>query len=232
MIKILILDVDGTLYPLEKVMKQNFQNGAFFLAKRKKISAEEAEKELLDYGIKPYADSQNKSITAYILSQGIQLEEWNEYRNNKYTLAQVNKGECVNPECIHLLSDKYHIAVLSSNSYVNVKKTLEYIGISEHWFYKVVCLDNNCRNIGIFDKHLEMSVLVKESNAEFSEMLSIGDRYKTDIEPALSLGGNGILVSSPKALEEVAEKLISGKMLLSNDRYTIYNSKMNTRRLL
>ena len=43
-------------------------------------------------------------------------------------------------------------------------------------------------------------------------MLSIGDRYHTDVEPLIQLGGKGIIVNKPIALELVANNMLSGEL--------------------
>lgn len=52
--------------------------------------------------------------------------------------------------------------------------------------------------------------------------LSIGDRFSTDIEPILRLGGDGVLISVPKALSLVLEDLRNKKLKTQSGTYTFF----------
>ena len=49
-----------------------------------------------------------------------------------------------------------------------------------------------------------MRALAQRRKIELKNMLSIGDRYETDIRPALELGAMGIRVKGPEDLREIA----------------------------
>ena len=54
-------------------------------------------------------------------------------------------------------------------------------------------------------------------------MLSIGDRYHTDIEPMLNLGGAGIVVKIPTILDKIYYDLKQGNLEETN--YTFFHQR-------
>ena len=72
------------------------------------------------------------------------------------------------------------------------------------------------RRVSIFQK------IVKEL-PDGSKVLSIGDRYCTDIEPMLSIGGDGILVKKPGAVEKLLEDLKTGVSLTDSYEWFCIN---------
>ena len=66
-----------------------------------------------------------------------------------------------------------------------------------------------------------MEYLAKEEGISFSSMLSIGDRYLTDVKPMVSLGGKGILLRTPKALEKAANDILDNNLMTCSE-YELY----------
>ncbi len=225
MVKLIILDVDGTLYPLGDITKRNFENGAKFLAKKLLISVSEAKQRMQNYGIKPYACENNKSITSYVLTQGVNVEEWNDYRNRNFDISMIELDTCVSPEIIQQLCEKFMLVTLSSNSRINVEKVMEFIKVDCNLFEEMICVDTKIGDYQPFSKENEIKKLSDKYKIDFSEMISIGDRFATDIEPMITLGGRGILIHEPKALDKVCYDLLNNFVLSSNENYKVYESK-------
>ena len=73
----------------------------------------------------------------------------------------------------------------------------------------IYCTDNNPgRNP--FSKTSAFEGIITKTGTAPEKVLSIGDRYSTDIEPLLNLGGHGVLVSGPEDLQKVYDELSAG----------------------
>lgn len=225
MIKLIVLDIDGTFYPLGDITKRNYENGAKFLAKKLSISTDEVKHRMKEYGIKPYACEDNKSITSYVLAQGVNVEEWNDYRNKNFDISKIELSACVSPEIIQKLCEKFMLVTLSSNSRINVEKVMGFLKIDCHLFKEMICADVVVGQNKQFSKENEIKKLSDKYKIAFSEMISIGDRFATDIEPMIILGGMGILIHEPRALDKVCDDLLNDFALLTNESYKVYANK-------
>ena len=58
-----------------------------------------------------------------------------------------------------------------------------------------------------FNKKDAMEDLLRHFSAIPSNLISIGDRFNTDIKPALELGGSGYLLHTPKAFTSVVAEI-------------------------
>ena len=54
-----------------------------------------------------------------------------------------------------------------------------------------------------------------------ASILSIGDRYETDIKPMIMLGGDGVLVNSPHSVSIFLEDMVNER--IGTDGYTFFN---------
>ena len=151
----------------------------------------------------------SKSATEFFVRTGIPAREWNSYRENNFDVTGINKDTAANSKLIKQFSQLASLVLLSSNSKLNIEKVLKYIGIPSNLFLDIVCSDNQLGE-GSFRKIDELTNIRKKYNLEYVNMLSIGDRYKTDVEPILELGGMGVVVDGAKELWNVLEALKSG----------------------
>lgn len=222
MVKLIILDVDGTFYPLGDITKRNFENGAKFLAKKLSISVNEVKQRMQNYGIQPYTCEDNKSITSYVLAQGVNVEEWNIYRNKNFDISKIDPDTCVSPEIILKLCERFILVALSSNSLINVEKVMKFIKVDCKLFKEIICVDTNTGEHQQFSKENEIIKLSNKYKINFSEMISIGDRFATDIQPMVNLGGRGVLIHEPRALDKVCYDLLNNFPLFSNESYKVY----------
>lgn len=220
-IKLIVFDIDGTFYPLKYVQRKNYDNAKRFLSK--KLNKTEKETELLfaQNSIFPYQTPTNRSITAFVLSQGVSLEEWNSYRNRNFSFTQIPLSECVRPQDFSALYDKYVLVTLSSNTIRSVKIVLQTLQL-EHFFSDVFCIDQTP-----FDNNTEFSKkeIIKYASEKYhvplSSVLSVGDRFNTDIVPVLELGGVGLLVSKPSAISLISP-LLDGELSSSEELKIFY----------
>ena len=81
-------------------------------------------------------------------------------------------------------------------------------GDAWRFFEEIVCSDRCYAENGL-KKRREMRALAKHRKIELKHMLSIGDRYETDIRPAVEFGGMGIQVQGPADLMKICAALNS-----------------------
>lgn len=218
--KLIIFDIDGTLYDLKDVHSVNYVLQVEFLQRNLGISHDEAIHQLEQNGVYPIITNKSKSATEYFARLGLDMIQWKQFRESHYDASKIDKSKAVSGEVIGRFAEICPLVLLSSNSQGNILKTLEYLKIDSRFFKTIYCSDNTPVNEP-FNKKRAMRVIAQQYGVEYSEMLSIGDRYQTDVVPMLELGGHGVIVSAPQALNEVMRDL-SDDVLSSNESYQVY----------
>ena len=201
--QLILFDVDGTLYDLHDVMDFNYKLQVDFYSGFYSISEEKTVRIFKEHGIFPAKSDQSKSATEFFMDSGIPGEAWRLYREKYFDAACIDASKAVDEATLCLFGETAPLVLLSSNSYRNIKRILKQIGISESLFEEILCSDR-CDSENGFKKKREMRALAQRRKIELKNMLSIGDRYETDIRPALELGAMGIRVKGPEDLREIA----------------------------
>lgn len=221
---IIIFDMDGTLYDLNDVVQMSYDMQVKYLCKKKGMAENEVKAFLEKNHIYPVMKKDSKSATELFLSIGIDKNEWAEYRNNCFDINKISTKKAVKMEVIKRFSEEYEILLLSSNSFENLKKVLNHINIPISLFNEVICSDRFPYKEP-FKKTRAIQYWKEKYKVAFETMISIGDRYATDIEPMLHLGGKGILIHQPSSLERIFNDLVSDKVL-SCGEYTYYTTSL------
>lgn len=220
MIKLIVLDLDGTLYDINDVIKTVYQYQVAFLSEKQKKTSEEIELFFEKHGILPYVSKEMKSATELFAQIGIDKEEWKAYRNSHFDVSAIQREKAVGDKVIRHLSEYYSLVLLSSNTMTSIEKILSHLGISKEFFVEVVCSDSYPSESG-FNKKDAIVYISNKYEVPFHSMLSIGDRYQTDIKPMVELGGIGILLKSPKYMDVLSSDIKSDR-LASCIEYEVY----------
>lgn len=216
---LLILDMDGTLYDINDVIRAIYQMQVEFYSEYSGETIEHVEKIFENNNIRPYVSDTTRSATEFFISNGVDCKEWSEFRKNNFDVTIINKNKAVKEEVIEEISKSYPIVLLSTNTKESISKVLERIEIDENVFKDIVCSDNH--DIAPFNKENAISMISIQNGCEPSRMLSIGDRYQTDIVPMLKLGGDGVVVNGPEGTSRVLSNLKNGS-IERNDKYKLY----------
>lgn len=219
-IRMIILDLDGTLYDINDVIDSVYKYQVMFLSSKLNKEESEIETYFASHGIYPYVTKESKSATELFEHLEISKEEWKTYRNTHFDAKAIQRGKAIGESTIRSLANNHILVLLSSNTMTTIEKILSHIGIPEDLFCKIICSDSFSSKQG-FNKKKAMEYLAAEEDIPFCSMLTIGDRYLTDIKPMITLGGTGILLQTPKALEKVA-KDIEENNLMSCSEYELY----------
>lgn len=207
-IKLIIFDLDGTLYNLNDVVTMNYQMQLNFYSAYTSKSKKEVIEIFEKNNIFPVMTEKSKFATEFFARMDISVDEWNDYRESLFDVTAICTKNAVGFELIEKFRYFSPLVLLSSNSLNNIHRILKYINISSDLFDEIVCSDNKYGD-GIFKKIDEMKLIAERKCISTNAMLSIGDRYKTDIDPIIRLGGQGIVVDGPQDLKVVYEAMKS-----------------------
>lgn len=212
-IEAIVFDFDGTLYDSSGVMELSFRLEHDFLQKHEGMTAEQAHNFLISNGILTEA----RSATECFLRNGINPEDWAEYRTKYFDVSCVDAATAVQTEIIEEFRKFGKLLLLSSNTLEVMQIIMQRIGMSSEIFDEVIC-SNHHRLTGKFSK----AEAFREIINEYKNILSIGDRYHSDIEPAVRLGGAGILVNAPSSVLHILDDISKGIIKTDSTEYTYY----------
>ena len=218
--KLIIFDLDGTLYDLNDVMSMSYQMQIDFFSEEMNMSKEEAKSFLADHDVMPTVSKNSKSATELFQKMGIDKRKWSEYRESHFDVSKINTDKAVTESVVRQFSDLGIIVLLSSNAFSVIDRILKHINISSSIFNEVVCSDRFPYECS-FTKIRAMQYLAEKYEIAYSDMYSIGDRFSTDIRPILDLGGHGFLLSNPNSLDSIFDALKLGNFVF-NDSFVYY----------
>lgn len=207
-IKLIVFDLDGTLYNLDDVASMNYKMQVDFYTRFTGKTVDETVAVFEKNCLYPNICEKSKSATEFFLKNGIPAFEWNAYREEHFDITAIKEENAVSQEIMDEFKNIAPLVLLSSNSLRNIHRILKHIDLPFNLFDEIICSD--CKHeIGTFLKKQEMKLIAERNNIYTNNMLSIGDRYKTDIEPMIELGGYGIAVNSQTELLRVCTALKS-----------------------
>lgn len=203
---LIIFDMDGTLYDLSDVMGVVYETQVSFLQERMGWTRGKVIQFLGENDIEPQVTQKSKSATELFNRLGFGRQEWAEYRQKIFPIEKIDPSKAVKPDLLERFAKLGDIVLLTSNTTLVCERILSRIGITKNLFVKIVCSDTEGVEMP-FNKFIEMSKLM--GGGSYKSMVSIGDRYQTDIVPALELGGSGCLVKSVSSLEKICHDMES-----------------------
>lgn len=218
--KLIIFDLDGTLYDLMDVHGANYLLQVRFVQQHMDLPEADAKQLLSDNGIYPIITNESKSATELFARLGLNMGDWKLYRESYFDASDIDKSKAISEETIKGFAQICPLVLLSSNSLQNILKTLNYLGINNKLFNTIFCSDNTPTDAP-FNKKQAMQIIAKKYKVEYNDIVSIGDRYQTDVIPILELGGHGIVVDMPIALRTVLADFMKGEVS-SNGEYSVF----------
>ena len=220
--RLFVFDLDGTLYDLDDVVASNYEIQLSFVMSKTGKTRQEVVSYFEANSVFPVMTTESKSATELFLRDGFSREEWNAFRENRYSVDSIDVNKAVSPKLIEAFRSLGVCVLLSSNSYSTILRILNRIGMRATDFSSITCSDR-FEGDRTFNKHDAMMRLLSMYGVEPVHMLSIGDRFNTDIRPSLEIGGTGVLVKKPKYLATVLRDL-SRNSLRDCDEYSYFNS--------
>lgn len=211
MTKLIVFDLDGTMYDINDVVQMSYDIQLDYLSFKRSISKKAAISFLAENHVYSVMKKDSRSATELFLQLGFDKEEWSRYRDANFDINKINKENSVDENIIRSFANLAQIVLLSSNAYTVIEKILSHIGISPSLFDTIICSDRFPCNEP-FNKKRAMQFLSYKYSIRYSDMISIGDRYSTDILPMLELGGKGIELKQPQNLGRVLQDLKNRRM--------------------
>ena len=202
MYKVIIFDLDGTLYDLNDVIASVYKIQVDFLSDYFRKTKSEIQDFFSGNQIYPYKSSNSASATELFEKIGINPQVWKSYREAHFDLSAISLKYAVSESLLVRFSKYADLVLLSSNTYQTILKILKKLKINPALFCSIISSDHRS-SIGSFNKTNELKTIVNRHCLSGKDILSIGDRFKTDIQPALAVGGDGVLVNGPSAVETV-----------------------------
>ncbi|MBQ0050741.1 MAG: HAD family hydrolase [Treponema sp.] len=209
--KVLIFDIDSTLYTCQSYAHEQIDSQVRYWAELNGITAEEARKKVSDFRKKWAQENNGQKISLGNLFThfGVSIETSIEWRKRLFDPAEYLHRDEPLIRSLTELSKNYYMICVTNNPVLPARKTLEVIGISE-LFPEIVGLDScmaSKPSKKILDLALEISRKATGKQIEYSECISIGDRYDIDLDLAIQLGMGGILVSGAEEVCRLPEIL-------------------------
>jgi len=206
MIKVILFDLDGTLYNSGTVRTKFAEAAYHALAKLRKISVDEARKLIEDTREKlkkehgfpvPY--------TLTLVRFGMPVEMW-----HKENIEYFDPREFLsaNGELRKMLQDmkkRFKLAILTNNNEVQANRILEALNVQD--LFDRVFTYNSFRTMKPNPK--TFSEAAKAMAVEPNECLVVGDRYSVDLIPAQNLGMQIYEVKGPEGIEKLVTALRS-----------------------
>ncbi len=197
--KVLIFDIDSTLYTCPEYAHEQIDSQVRHWAKLNGYSAEGARNMIADFRRKWASEHNGQKISLGNLFKffGVSIETSIEWRKKLFDPALYLHRDEKLIAALEQLSKKFYMICVTNNPVEPARKTLEVIGISE-FFPKIIGLDTcmaSKPSKKILDAALKEAEAALGENLSYSDCISIGDRYDIDLALAIELGMGGILVS-------------------------------------
>lgn len=197
--KVLIFDIDSTLYTCPEYAHEQIDSQVRHWAKLNGYSAEGARNMIADFRRKWASEHNGQKISLGNLFKffGVSIETSIEWRKKLFDPALYLHRDEKLIAALEQLSKKFYMICVTNNPVEPARKTLEVIGISE-FFPKIIGLDTcmaSKPSKKILDAALKEAEAALGESLSYSDCISIGDRYDIDLALAIELGMGGILVS-------------------------------------
>jgi putative hydrolase of the HAD superfamily len=206
MIKVILFDLDGTLYNSREVRTKFAEAAYHALAKLKKIPVDEARRLIEDMREKlkekhgfpvPY--------TLTLIRFGMTVENW-----HKENIAYFDPREFLSADgnlrkMLQGMKKRFKLAILTNNNEVQASRILQALNVQD--LFDRVFTYNSFRTMKPNPKTFREAA--KAMDVQPKECLVVGDRYSVDLIPAQDLGMQIYEVKGPEGIEKLVTALRS-----------------------
>ncbi|MCX7994179.1 MAG: HAD family hydrolase [candidate division WOR-3 bacterium] len=201
MVKIIIFDLDGTLYNSTEVY-QKFAEAAYYTYARIKNTDIEQAKDIIEKRREEMRNEKGFAVpyTLALLSFGISIEEWHKENINYFNAGDYLKRDEGLRSILVRLKEKYKLAVFTNNNRIQTERILEALGIKELFDY--IFTYENFKRIKPDPEVFKQ--IIRALNFKPEECMMVGDRYYVDLLPAKEQGMEIFEVKGP---EDIAHLL-------------------------
>ncbi|NRQ37302.1 HAD family hydrolase [Nonomuraea sp. NN258] len=207
--RLVIFDLDGTLYPREAYVDQVLGVIARMFVELRGVSQQEARAALAELRQAMRDDWDGTSATSFVLGHGFGIEQWRDYRHRHLSIADGLTADAVTVGELSRLRAHVPIALLTNNARAAALAVLARIGLGRDSFDALLAAedvgDTPKPDVGAYAAVLAAAGV----SAEYA--WAVGDRYDIDVGPLRRLGGAGIVVSGPEELPSAVAWLLDGR---------------------
>ncbi|MCK4940683.1 HAD family hydrolase [candidate division WOR-3 bacterium] len=206
MIKVILFDLDGTLYKNPEVRKKFAEAAYHALAKLKKISVEEA-KSMIEETREKLKEKHGFPVpyTLTLIRFGMPVEMWHKENIDFFDPRDYLSENGELKEMLLGLRKRCRLAILTNNNEVQAQRILEALQVRD--LFDRVFSYNSFKtmkpNPDFFKK------ATKEMDVNPDECLVVGDRYSVDLIPAQDLGMKIYEVKGPDDIKKLITALLS-----------------------
>jgi len=204
MLKIILFDLDGTLYTSSEVY-QRFADAAYHTYAKVKNTTIEKAKEILEESREKMKRERGYAVpyTLALLSFGISIEEWHKENIKFFNAGDYLSEDKILKDVLKKLKKRYRLAVFTNNNRIQTQRILKALGIDKLFDY--IFTYESFKLIKPDPKIFRL--IIKELNVKPEECLMVGDRYYVDLAPAKEQGMNIYEVSGPEDIKSLLKVL-------------------------
>lgn len=209
--KVLIFDIDSTLYTNSEYAHEQIDSQIRHFAYLTGITNEEARKKISEHR-KNWAKNNNGkkiSLGNLLTNFGITIETSIEWRKHLFNPKDyLTKDENL-IRAITKLKEKYYLICVTNNPVEQGKNTLQALGIN-NLITEIIGLDTlkeSKPSKNILELAIKISSEKTNKNITFNDCISIGDRFDIDLDLPIQLGMGGILVNTVNDVYKLPEIL-------------------------
>lgn len=204
MLKVIIFDLDGTLYKSPEITR-HFADAAYHaLSKFKNIEVEEAQRLLEEKReeLKKVYDSP-VPYTLTLKTFGLPIERWHEENVAYFDPRDYLKKDTKLQRSLGTLKEHFRLAILTNNNTIQTQRILEALGL-EGLFEKIFTY-NSFKLLKPDPQFFQRAA--ENMGVEPEECCFVGDRYNVDLNPAKGLGMKIYEVQGPEDIYHLPELL-------------------------
>lgn len=200
MLKIVLFDLDGTLYKNAEVY-QKFAEAAYHTYARIKHTTIERAKEILETKREELRKQRGYAVpyTLALIAFNIPIEKWHEENTKFFDAGMYLSEDKKLQNFLKELKKRYKLGVLTNNNKIQTERILKKLKIEElfdfiftYESFKLIKPD-----LEIFKK------VINKIGVKPDECLMVGDRYDVDLMPAKEVGMQIFEVKGPEDIENL-----------------------------
>lgn len=208
--KVLIFDIDSTLYTNSEYAHEQIDSQIRYFSELRGITADEGRNLVLTFRKNWAKEHEGKKISLgnLLMNFGISIEESIEWRKKLFDPKKYIKKDEKLIKTLKILSKEFYLICVTNNPVVQGRNTLEALGVSS-FFKEIIGLDTTLKSkpaLENFNKAVELSQKELNSKLKYEDFTSIGDRFDIDLDLPLKLGMSAILVNGVEDVYSLPEQ--------------------------
>ncbi|UCG30942.1 MAG: HAD family hydrolase [candidate division WOR-3 bacterium] len=206
MIKVILFDLDGTLYNSSEVRKKFAEAAYHALAKLKKIPVDKA-KTMIEETREKLKEKHGFPVpyTLTLVRFGMPVEIWHKENISYFDPRDYLSANGELRKLLQGLKKRFKLAILTNNNEVQAERILQALKVQD--LFDHVFTYNSFRTMKPNPKSFQEAARVM--GVAPKECLVVGDRYNVDLIPAQDLGMKIYEVKGPEGIEKLVTALLS-----------------------